>query len=75
MTTFQRKSNFQKRVVFLLLKFAVKDFMDDREYQNVSSKTMSGYHHLLGEFQEHCAKGDMVDATNVTQSIVKSYSM
>jgi integrase/recombinase XerD len=62
-------------VVFLLLKFAVKDFMDDREYQNVSSKTMSGYRHVLGEFQEHCAKGDIVDATNVTQSIVKSYLM
>lgn len=48
--------------------------MEDKQYQNVSSKTMSGYLHVLGEFQEHCSRSEFIGVKDI-QSTVKSYLM
>jgi hypothetical protein len=40
--------NTEKEVVVLLLKFAVKDFLEDRDLKNVTAKTLKGYIHTGG---------------------------
>ncbi|KIL73146.1 phage integrase family domain protein [Bacillus badius] len=37
-----------------MLKFAIQDFLDDREFKNVSSTTMETYRILLKQFEEFC---------------------
>lgn len=57
----------------MLLKFAIQEFKDDREYKNLSSKTINAYLLTLREFQEFTAKQEVLNAEEVTQSIIKSY--
>lgn len=57
----------------MLLKFAVQDFKFDREYKNLSSKTIASYLLTLKEFQSFCAEHDVVNVEDVTQSLIKSY--
>ncbi|MFY0546343.1 tyrosine-type recombinase/integrase [Brevibacillus sp. H7] len=57
----------------MLLKFAIKDFKDDREYKNLSPKTIESYVSALNEFQAFCANQETVDVNDVTPSTVKSY--
>jgi integrase/recombinase XerD len=68
-----RTLNSEKGVVFLLLKFAIQEFKDDREYKNVSPKTIGSYLMTLREFQTYCAEQEVVSVEDVTQSIIKSY--
>jgi integrase/recombinase XerD len=60
-------------VVFLLLKFAVKDFVEDREYKNLSKNTIDTYSLTLKEFQSHCSHAGIVDVSEITGGTVKSY--
>lgn len=61
-------------MVFLLLKFAVSEFKDDREYKNLSARTISTYLATLNEFQTFCAmEYEVVNVEDITQPIVKSY--
>jgi len=57
----------------MLLKFAIKDFKDDREYKNLSPKTIESYLSTLNEFQSYCANQEIVDVNDVTPNTVKSY--
>lgn len=57
----------------MLLKFAIKDFRDDREYKNLSPKTIGSYLLTLGEFQNFCSELELIDVNDVTQNTVKSY--
>jgi hypothetical protein len=45
---------------FLLLKFAIQEFKDDREYKNLSPKTIGSYLMTLREFQTYCTEHEMV---------------
>lgn len=60
-------------MVFLLLKFAVKDFRDDREFKNLSPVTIDGYLRTLNEFHAFCVGQEIVNAEDVTPSVIKSY--
>lgn len=60
-------------MVFLLLKFAIQEFKDDREYKNLSSRTIKNYLMTLNEFQTYCAEQEVVSVEDVSQSIIKSY--
>lgn len=57
----------------MLLKFAVKDFLDDREFKNVSSETITNYRNTLNEFHTYCVEQKMVDVSDVTGGSVKGY--
>lgn len=59
----------------MLLKFAVKDFIDDREYRNMSKYTVAGYKRTQGEFHGFCVQKELVDVTDVTPASVKQYFM
>lgn len=57
----------------MLLKFAFQDFLDEKELQNLSSKTISGYKILFREFNKFIVQEGIVDVNEITQPIIKSY--
>lgn len=59
----------------MLIKFAIKDFKDDREYKNLSPKTIESYMSALNEFQDYSGKQEIVDVSHVTPNAVKNYLM
>lgn len=60
-------------VTFLLLKYAVKDFIDDRSFKNLSKHTIESYTLTLKEFQEFCEKNQIQDTGEISQNTVKQY--
>lgn len=57
----------------MLLKFAIQDFLEDREYQNLSRQTIKTYQIMLGEFQKYCFEKEILNVEDVTNNTVKSY--
>ncbi|PGS53852.1 tyrosine-type recombinase/integrase [Bacillus sp. AFS041924] len=57
----------------MLLKFAIQDFKEDREFQNLSKQTIKTYHIILSEFQNFCAEKEILNVEDVTNNAVKSY--
>lgn len=70
-----RINHFTKKceVVFLLLKFAIQDFLDDREFKNLSTTTIDSYKEILGQFLKFCNENEIVNVQDVTQNTVKTY--
>lgn len=60
-------------MVFLLFKFAVKDFIDDREFKNLSPKTIEGYKLGLQKFQEFLTNEEIVDVEEISTAVIKRY--
>jgi site-specific recombinase XerD len=56
-----------------LLKFALQEFKADREYRNISPRTLNNYMQILNEFHDFCIKHEVVNLEDVNQSIVKNY--
>ncbi|WAH39290.1 site-specific integrase [Alicyclobacillus dauci] len=56
-----------------MIKFAIKDFLDDRRLKNLSPHTISGYQRTLGEFHQFCLDNGVVDTGHVTHPLVKTY--
>lgn len=54
----------------MLLKFAIKDFQDDREFKNLSPVTIDGYLRTLKEFHAFCVEREIVNAEDVTSQVV-----
>jgi len=65
--------NNRRSGLFMLLKFSIQDFKDDREFQNLSKQTIKTYQVILGEFQQYCAEKEVLNVEDVTNAIVKSY--
>lgn len=57
----------------MLLKFATKDFLDDRKFKNASIYTLKGYEMSLSEFHDYCVENEIVDVEDITPSTVKGY--
>lgn len=57
----------------MLLKFAIQDFYDDREYKNLSSRTITSYKEILEQFYEYCLDHKVLDVNDITTSTVKNY--
>ncbi|MDG4849578.1 tyrosine-type recombinase/integrase [Peribacillus frigoritolerans] len=57
----------------MLLKFAIQDFKDDREFKNLSEQTIKNYMILLNEFQAFCVEKEILNVEEVTTNTVKSY--
>lgn len=60
-------------MVFLLLKYAIKDFQEDREFNQISKATMINYMGTLKEFHQYCLENEIIDLTDITQQVVKQY--
>lgn len=60
-------------MVFLLLKFAIQDFIEDRQFNNLSPTTIDGYLRTLKEFKYFCEDREIIEAKDVTPSTIKSY--
>lgn len=60
-------------MVFLLLKFAIQDFLEDREFKNLAKSTIKGYELCFKKFEEYCSENEIVDVDDITTSTIKSY--
>jgi integrase/recombinase XerD len=60
-------------VVFLLLKFAFQDFLDDRRFKNTTEKNIRNYKTLLGEFVNYCIQNEVVNVEDITYSHVRQF--
>ncbi|MFI8705762.1 tyrosine-type recombinase/integrase [Bacillus sp. NPDC077411] len=56
-----------------MLKFAVLDFLDDREFKNVTPKTLQSYRDILKQFEDFCLEHDVINVEDITTSIMKRY--
>lgn len=57
----------------LLLKFAVKNFLDEREFRQVSKNTLTNYQVLLKDFHTYCVEHEIIDIMDITPTTIKSY--
>lgn len=57
----------------MLFKFALQEFKDEKEFQNLSERTIEAYMITLKEFHEYCIERDIVDVDEVTTNFVKKY--
>lgn len=57
----------------MLLKFALNEFQNDREYRNLSPRTVSSYMAALQEFHEFCVSHEVINLEDCTASLVKNY--
>jgi len=57
----------------MLLKFAIKDFLDDRAFRNVSAKSLANYEGTLNEFHAYCVAAGVVNVSDVRPATVKGY--
>lgn len=57
----------------MLLKYAIKDFKEDREFRQVSPKTIQNYMETLEQFQSYCTNVSIIDISDITHKTVTSY--
>ncbi|MFB7303560.1 tyrosine-type recombinase/integrase [Heyndrickxia sporothermodurans] len=57
----------------MLIKFAIQDFLDDREFKNLSSTTIQTYKDILGQFQQYCSENEILNVQDITTNICKKY--
>jgi len=57
----------------LLLKFAIADFSEEKELQNLSKNTLDGYRMFFREFKRWSTENEVLDASDVTHAHIKSY--
>ncbi|WP_167397284.1 phage integrase N-terminal SAM-like domain-containing protein [Lysinibacillus mangiferihumi] len=57
----------------MLLKYAISDFLSEKELQNLSGNTLKGYAKFFREFKRWTMEQELTDASEVTQAHIKSY--
>ncbi|WP_438497429.1 tyrosine-type recombinase/integrase [Paenibacillus sp. IHBB 3054] len=57
----------------MLMKFALSEFKSDREYRNVSDRTLAAYMAEMGKFHEYCINNEIINVEDCTASLVKQY--
>ncbi len=57
----------------MLLKYAIKEFLDEKRFKNVSPKTLSNYKHTLEQFYTYALENEKIDLTDITQNTIKGY--
>ncbi|WP_181833116.1 tyrosine-type recombinase/integrase [Bacillus taeanensis] len=58
-----------------MLKYAIKDFIDNAKYNNLSLFTIDSYGIVLKEFYQFCIENGVTDVTKLNYSHVKNYLM
>lgn len=57
----------------MILKFAIKEFKEEKEFNQLSKKTISGYMGTLKQFHQYCIEQEIVDISDVDGNLIKSY--
>lgn len=57
----------------MLVKFAIKDFLEDREYKNVSKATLEGYRNILYPFENWLTEEGITNVCDITKHTLKKY--
>ncbi|MGM9923398.1 MAG: tyrosine-type recombinase/integrase, partial [Bacillus sp. (in: firmicutes)] len=58
----------------MILKFAVKDFLTDRKYANLSLHTLSSYKRILTAFVDYCVSDESIaNVKDVTRGTIKGF--
>src|SRR5699024_13460 len=60
---------------FMLLKFAIQDFIDDRKYNNSSEANIRNIHYALKGFYEYCVDKELLNIEDIQDGHVKQYMM
>ena len=60
---------------FMLLKFAIQDFIDDRKYNNSSEANIRNIHYALKGFYEYCTEKELLNIEDIKEEHVKNYMM
>ncbi|MDF2039345.1 MULTISPECIES: tyrosine-type recombinase/integrase [Cytobacillus] len=57
----------------MLLKFAVQDFLEDREFKNVTQKTLQSYKIMIKQFENFCTQKGVMNVEDITVTLVKQF--
>lgn len=60
-------------VVFLLLKFAIQDFLEEKEYENLSDTTIQSYKDVFRQFEDYCTSKEIVNVEDISTRTIKNY--
>jgi len=63
----------KSEVVFLLIKFAFQEFIEDRRFKNLSEKTLKGYELCFKKFGEYLTRKEIINAEDITTAVIKGY--
>lgn len=55
------------------LKFAFEEFVADREYKELSPRSIQNYKETFKQFFAYCVENEIIDADDVTSSTVKNF--
>ena len=61
------------RWLFVLFKFAYKDFLEDRQFKNLSNSSIQDYRNTFIQFQEFLTTNQIVNIEDVNEKTVKEY--
>ncbi|MFD2681145.1 tyrosine-type recombinase/integrase [Bacillus seohaeanensis] len=57
----------------MLLKYAIGDFIQEKQFNNLSNYTITTYRRNLTEFQNYCLNEKVINVNDITRVLVKSY--
>ncbi|APH05863.1 tyrosine-type recombinase/integrase [Bacillus weihaiensis] len=57
----------------MLIKFALQDFLEDREFKNVSQSTLESYKVILKQFEDFCTTNELLNVEDITVNTIKKY--
>ncbi len=57
----------------MVIKFAIKDFIVDRQCKNLSKNTIESYELILSMFHEFCVLNNLVNSEDISANTVKSF--
>jgi integrase/recombinase XerD len=57
----------------MIVKFAVKDFLEDRTLQNLSPYTLKTYKRVLRDFEQYCGSRDVLKVEDISRLTVKGF--
>lgn len=59
----------------MLIKFAIKEYLDEKEFNNLAPRTIKAYGDTLNEFQLFCSDRELIDTEDISEKTIKSYLM
>jgi integrase/recombinase XerD len=57
----------------MLIRFAMKEFLSEKEFENLSKNTLRGYEMLFEDFQKYCEGNGLERVDDLTSRALKSY--
>ncbi|RYM02813.1 integrase [Sporolactobacillus sp. THM7-7] len=72
-TSHSEHKNCEKWFFRMLIHFAVKDFLADKELENLSKNTVSGYEMLFKDVLRFCEERGLTRILELTTRVIKSY--